>query len=123
MTGSPGIRIGSVTVVRAVAGCAWLLAAPAVADHYGSPLRRPVLWGARLLGARHLVEAAALGTADSPALRRGIALVDAAHGSSMVLLAARSRSLRPVAVSAAAEALALAITTYPSASRRERSMA
>lgn len=121
MNGSSDSRVGAVAITRGAVGVALVFAAPGLGDRATAPsLRRRVVWATRLLAARHLIEASALGVVGSARLRRGIAIVDLAHGASMVLLALRSPALRSSGVAAAAEAFSLAAVTYPHASLPRR---
>jgi hypothetical protein len=82
-------------VARAAYGAGLLLAPPsALAALAGSPLDRPVVRVARVLGTRHLIQAALLWAHPGPRWQLSGAAVDAAHAASMRALARWSQ--RPV---------------------------
>ncbi len=69
-----------------------------------SPRARRIV---RVLGARHVVQAAMTANAGSAGLTLG-AMVDGAHASSMLLLAGADRRMRPAGLSDATAALLFA---------------
>jgi hypothetical protein len=82
-------------VAHAAYGAGLLLAPPsALAALAGSPLDRPVVRVARVLGTRHLIHAALLWAHPGPRWQLSGAAVDAAHAASMRALARWSQ--RPV---------------------------
>lgn len=102
----------TLTVVRAGYG-ALLLAAPARAARLcpGAPaagLSPRARRTARVLGVRHLAQAALTAGADRDRAAIG-SLVDLVHAASMVLLAAADRRLRRVVLTDAAAEAALAV--------------
>lgn len=85
-----------------------LIAAPGVVIHLvtGQPPGRRACRLARLLGARHLVQAAVSAFAPMPGVLAAGAGVDALHTASMLMLAAVDRGARRVALTdALAESL------------------
>jgi hypothetical protein len=75
-------------LVRGAYGAALLLApARVLRAAVDAPLDRAALRVARVLGARHLVQAAVLATHPRPSWRLAGAAVDAAHGASMLAVA------------------------------------
>lgn len=90
-------------VVRLTSGCA------------ASPAQ---VWVARLLGARRLVEVAALSA--RPQLRDPVRWIDLLHAASMVGLAATSRAQRRPALASTAAAVALALSASAHARHDER---
>jgi hypothetical protein len=82
----------SLEAARAVYGAGLLLAPSSVLDALArSPLDRPAVRVARVLGARHLLQAAVLATHPGPRWRLAGAAVDGAHAASMLALARCSR--------------------------------
>ncbi len=97
--------------VRACYGTALLLApGPLIRICTGYPADSRVQWTARVLGARHLIQAAlAAGSGSSPQRRLAAsAAVDLVHASSMAGLAAVSPRLRRTALTDALLETALA---------------
>jgi hypothetical protein len=83
--------------VRAGYGMALLCApGPVIRRCTGKPANRRTLTGARVLGARHLAQAALTARA-TPAVQGVGAIVDALHAASMMLLAAADAELRRAA--------------------------
>ena len=83
-----GASGSGVEAVRAVYGAALLLAPVGVlSSPAGSPLDPPAVRVARVLGARHLVQAAVLARHRAPGWRLAGAAVDGAHAASMLALA------------------------------------
>lgn len=101
-------RPGFATFLRAGLGLAFLLRTRSVLSLVGGaePDSGEVIAG-RVLGARHLLDAACLVTAPD-ALGPVVRVVDAVHGVSMLGLAAVSRSHRRIAVASAVVAAVLA---------------
>jgi hypothetical protein len=91
--------------VRAVWGAALVVSPRALLHRAGDPSGAVVL-ATRILGARHLVEVALLSRRQTEP--RWPALVDAAHCSSMIAVAACSRRLRFDALASAGVAAMLA---------------
>lgn len=87
------MRVPAEEIVRAGYG-AFLLVAPARALEAvaRSPLDRASLRVARVLGVRHLAQAALVGSDPTPVRRLAGAVVDASHAGSMVLMARWSDS-------------------------------
>jgi hypothetical protein len=78
----------SLEAARAVYGAGLLLAPSPVLDALArSSLDRPAVRVARVLGARHLLQAAVLATHPGPRWRLAGAAVDGAHAASMLALA------------------------------------
>lgn len=73
---------------------------------------RGVRAAVRVLGARHLVEALILRPGRDAQLRKSIRAVDALHGSSMLVLASVSPSLRRDALLSAASATGLVFLSF-----------
>ena len=79
-------------LARAAYGAGMLLApASALSRLAGTPLDRPAVRVARVLGARHLLQATVLATHPGPGWRLSGAAVDASHAVSMLALARWSR--------------------------------
>jgi hypothetical protein len=93
--------------VRALWGAVLLLRPGAVLGLVGRP-PRGVVRVARLLGARHLIEALILSRLRGRTPPRWPMLVDVAHGTSMAVTAAYSRRFRRDALASAAVAGLLA---------------
>lgn len=91
--------------VRGLWGGALLVSPRALLERAGNPSHGVVL-ATRILGARHLVEVVMLSRSRTEP--RWPVLVDAAHCSSMIAVAACSRRLRSDALTSAAVAATLA---------------
>jgi len=72
--------------LHALLGTALLVAAGRLLRAVGDPGDRPARFAARVLGARHLVQAAALAGSGGPAATRAGAAVDGLHAASMAAL-------------------------------------
>jgi hypothetical protein len=89
-------------LVRAAAGVAMLSVSKPRCAHLGFRDPGAVSAAARVLGARHLVEAVALARSGTTRTRGTVAVVDATHAASMIALAAiRPDHRRPAVASAA----------------------
>jgi NAD(P)-dependent dehydrogenase (short-subunit alcohol dehydrogenase family) len=102
--------------LHALVGSALLLAPGRLLRRVGDPADRRARLLARVLGARHLGQAAALGAAGGGVAARLGAAVDGLHGTSMVALALAARRHRGAAMAAAAAAGALAALELTEAS-------
>lgn len=93
-------------LVRALWGGALLAVPRQLLDRMGPPSKGVVV-ATRLLGARHLIEVIILSRSRSQP--RWPVIVDAVHGASMIVVAARSHRLRGDALASAAVAGLLAV--------------
>jgi hypothetical protein len=102
--------VSRLTAVRAVLGAAELLAPRALTRvALGTALDGGGLAAVRVLGARHLAQAAAGGADPGRTATRLGATVDALHAASMLALAAADRRWRRAALTSASVAGALAV--------------
>jgi hypothetical protein len=100
-------------VIRAGYGLALLLApGPLIRLATGRPPSRRTCWTARVLGARHLVQTALTAAAPQPAVFAVGGQVDTLHATSMLLLAAVSRSGRRAALTDALTEAAFAAVGF-----------
>ncbi len=113
----------ALAAVRAAYGCLQLARPDALAAHLASqPLDRPGRIVARVLGGRHLLQAAITGAAPTPTVARLGGVVDALHSASMVALAVVSATRRRTALTDAAVAGAFAAGGFVAAGRVKRGM-
>jgi hypothetical protein len=101
----PGV---AVPALHALVGGALLLAPGRLLRGIGDPAGPRARLVARVLGARHLGQAALLATVGGRVVARLGAAVDALHGASMIALALAARRHRGAAMSSGAVAAALA---------------
>lgn len=100
-------------VIRAGYGLALVLApAPIIRLAAARPPGRRTCWAARVLGTRHLVQAALTAVAPEPAVFAVGAQVDTLHATSMLLLAAVSQSGRRAALTDALSEAAFAAAGF-----------
>ncbi len=100
-------------VIRAGYGLALVLApGPLIRLATGRPPSRRTCWTARVLGARHLIQTALTAVAPQPAVFAVGGQVDTLHATSMVLLAAVSRSGRRAALTDALTEAAFAAVGF-----------
>ncbi len=110
----PPARLRAANVARGALGAVALARPRTMAGVYGAdPSARPAVVAARVLGGRHLTEAAVLEASPTVRTRMVAAAVDLTHASSMVLLAVVSRRWRRPALVSASVAVACAAATYP----------
>jgi hypothetical protein len=90
---------------------AWALTLIGAPDRVLGAVRAPITPATRrvtrILGARHLLQAAAVGLVSRPSIDRVSRRVDAAHGASMVMLAAGSPVYRRAGLTSALVSAAL----------------
>lgn len=96
--------------VRVLWGTALVIAPEAVlGDLPHQKIDRPARAFARVLGARHLIQAAITSRHDTPGWVRAGAAVDATHATTMAVLAALRPARRKLALTNVATAAALSI--------------
>jgi len=117
--GRGGGRPAALSAVRGAYGTALLLAPRrSLGVRAGARGRRGAQTFARLLGARQLLEAVALGPHPSARMLRTGAAVDALHAASMLPLALLRPGLRGPALASGATAAGLAVWGFRSAASR-----
>ncbi len=96
---SPSRGLRALIGVRAVVGTALLIApGPVLRRVAAVPVDRPARMFARILGARHVAQAAITVRHHTPEWLLGGASVDAAHAATMIVLAARDPGRRRLAL-------------------------
>jgi hypothetical protein len=111
--------VSPLSAVRIALGATELLAPRALTRAVlGTPLDGVGLGAVRVLGARHLAQAASCAAVPSPTASRLGAAVDALHAASMLALAAFDRRYRRAALTSAAVAGGLAVAETVRASSR-----
>lgn len=104
------IELRAAIALRAAAGCGLLLFPESIVsaiEPRGS-VDQPTIVGARVLGIRHLVEAAVLADRHSHVVLFAGAAIDAIHAASMVAVALLSPTHRRPALASAGSATGLA---------------
>ena len=104
------IELRAVIAIRAATGCGLLLFPESIVSAIEPRGRvdRATVIAARVLGARHLAEAAVLADRPSPGVLFGGAAIDAIHAASMVAVARLSPTHRRPALASAGSAAGFA---------------